>query len=618
MESVLLIDPDSVARGALVSLLDADYVLHTASSLDEAVVNVRFEVLDLIFTELLDKPLEYLHHLYHAWPDIPIIVVTDNTDVTVAVEAMKFGIHDYLLKPVTASQLWTAIGRVPHPLTYRAKGGQKGSPTENLVARGFSSYLKAVRCFSDMITISEGLESLYHSITKMISRAFDCSRVLLFLRDNQSFRCVEGLSDAAVPANHPLFEYLSQERSHLHLEDLPSLNSPDGLRSLDLFEQFQLTLFVPLLDHESLVGVLGLGSKRANLPYSAMDREMLLTFASLCVPLLRLLGQQQQKDPLQEHLSSLIDEAPIAIMMVDSSQKILLATRKLESLTGQANLAGNQVHLLSQELSDQVMAAPPGTTHTTSKLQHANGNDISIEVDIHRIDPHLALVCVSTRQGFARMRNQLAADLNTWSLIASEVTHHIRNPMVPLQTFLDVYAESEMTAAPDQLYQAASEALNQLAAFADRMEPFARPYALKQQYGDLNIVLAKAIANVKRESKTAIKLNVQYTEPMPLVLAERVLLQEAFEKLIQHCLEHIPVGEPLHILTSLEEDSDDNQIIAVVLAHPYPPGDWERDRASRWDVSLAWVGKIIMEHGGAFYTCQRPPQIEHHLKFPVE
>ena len=43
--------------------------------------------------------------------DIPIMVVTDNDELNSAVEAMKFGAFDYMVKPVEKVRLITNIER---------------------------------------------------------------------------------------------------------------------------------------------------------------------------------------------------------------------------------------------------------------------------------------------------------------------------------------------------------------------------------------------------------------------------------------------------------------------------------------------------------------------------
>ncbi len=64
-------------------------------------------VLDLILPDT--NGLEVLKHAKKLYPDLPVVVVTANNSVNVAVDAMKNGAFDFIVKPFPAARLTTTI-----------------------------------------------------------------------------------------------------------------------------------------------------------------------------------------------------------------------------------------------------------------------------------------------------------------------------------------------------------------------------------------------------------------------------------------------------------------------------------------------------------------------------
>lgn len=61
------------------------------------------ESFDLVLSDLNmpgNLKLELLHQGRNAWPHIPLIVITGVPSIPTAIESLRLGITDYLLKPV--------------------------------------------------------------------------------------------------------------------------------------------------------------------------------------------------------------------------------------------------------------------------------------------------------------------------------------------------------------------------------------------------------------------------------------------------------------------------------------------------------------------------------------
>ncbi len=75
---------------------------------------------------------EALEHLAATHPEVPVIIVTASQDVSTAVQAMRTGAVDYLVKPIDSSQLVAAVSRA---LETRALREELASVRERLLSR---------------------------------------------------------------------------------------------------------------------------------------------------------------------------------------------------------------------------------------------------------------------------------------------------------------------------------------------------------------------------------------------------------------------------------------------------------------------------------------------------
>ena len=111
--SILVIDDEAPVRRALGAMLQADgFVVVTAGSGKEAVEHSRRRHFDLALTDLMMPEMDGLQTmaaLKVVDPDLEVMVLTGHGGMDSAVEALKQGACDYLLKPLTMTQLCTAV-----------------------------------------------------------------------------------------------------------------------------------------------------------------------------------------------------------------------------------------------------------------------------------------------------------------------------------------------------------------------------------------------------------------------------------------------------------------------------------------------------------------------------
>jgi len=106
--TILIVDDEEKTRKVLKINLADTYRILLASNGGEAVKILNQETVHLVLTDLKMPEmngLELLHHIRDNYKNIPVILMTAYGTVENAVEAMKMGAYDYILKPVKISEL---------------------------------------------------------------------------------------------------------------------------------------------------------------------------------------------------------------------------------------------------------------------------------------------------------------------------------------------------------------------------------------------------------------------------------------------------------------------------------------------------------------------------------
>jgi len=114
--SILVADDDEASRQSLVDVLsDAGYTVSAAADGFEARDALRESDFDLVLTDLkmpgLDG-LEVLEQVRSLCPQTLVVIITAHASIESAVEALRQGAHDYMLKPLVYDDVITKITRL--------------------------------------------------------------------------------------------------------------------------------------------------------------------------------------------------------------------------------------------------------------------------------------------------------------------------------------------------------------------------------------------------------------------------------------------------------------------------------------------------------------------------
>jgi two-component system, NtrC family, response regulator len=113
--TILVVDDDRAVRKALeINLSKAGFEVRIAQTGEEAIDKLHDAPADVVLTDLKMPGmtgLELLEETRRRWPDTQVVMMTGHGTVERAVEAMRLGAHDFIIKPVSRAELIAILKR---------------------------------------------------------------------------------------------------------------------------------------------------------------------------------------------------------------------------------------------------------------------------------------------------------------------------------------------------------------------------------------------------------------------------------------------------------------------------------------------------------------------------
>jgi DNA-binding NtrC family response regulator len=109
--------------------------------------------------------LKLLARLRELDPDVPVIMVTAMHDIAIALEAIRNGAYDYILKPFEKDQLYMSVGRALEHRRLVMENRSYQSDLEQLVAERTQQLSLALRDLNNR-TITRSKLSVARSMQK--------------------------------------------------------------------------------------------------------------------------------------------------------------------------------------------------------------------------------------------------------------------------------------------------------------------------------------------------------------------------------------------------------------------------------------------------------------------
>ncbi len=164
---VLVVDDETPVRAMISAALERQgYAVHLAGGGREALEALEVNNFNLVLTDIVMQDVNgiaLLERIHALQPSLPVVMVTAVHDISVAIDSMRRGAYDYLLKPFERDQLLSTVQRA---LTYRQAVEETMSYHQSLE--------EMVRARTEMLRHAmEDLENSYDVTLEALGDALD-------------------------------------------------------------------------------------------------------------------------------------------------------------------------------------------------------------------------------------------------------------------------------------------------------------------------------------------------------------------------------------------------------------------------------------------------------------
>jgi CheY-like chemotaxis protein/GGDEF domain-containing protein len=263
---ILAVDDQRYFRELIEGLLQEEgYEVRTASSGDEALQILEHAGFDVVITDLVMPVMngsDLVQRIKERNPDQDVVVVTGVVDVKSAVDAMKIGANDYLLKPFDRQTLATSLESI---MARRRLLSER----DRLLAENIE-YLGERSLFESALSLFTSLSSdvLSERLLEGLSSETGAQGAVLWLAVG------DGRGPLQLRAAHGLVR-AEEERRSLELADLPTdLVAGAGTALVDAGDpdDSRTSLTVALRRGEQLLGIARLSDKLGGDDFDDTDR----------------------------------------------------------------------------------------------------------------------------------------------------------------------------------------------------------------------------------------------------------------------------------------------------------------------------------------------------------
>ncbi|KPA18126.1 acetoacetate metabolism regulatory protein AtoC [Candidatus Magnetomorum sp. HK-1] len=145
---ILLVDDSADTLEIIQRNLDhAGYAVQTSLSVKSAIKKIKTDTFDIVITDLKmpeSSGLDLIKYVKENFSDIETMMITGFPCISGAVQAIKDGAEDYLVKPFTDEELLSAVQKVVDKLMRKRKLHSKEMPSDSYGIVGESKEIKKV------------------------------------------------------------------------------------------------------------------------------------------------------------------------------------------------------------------------------------------------------------------------------------------------------------------------------------------------------------------------------------------------------------------------------------------------------------------------------------------
>ncbi len=561
-ERILVVDDEPVVVRLCTRVLTEDgYQVQGVSRGREALTWLEEERFDLLLIDLMMPDVDGLTILQRAReldPSVAAVVITGHGTMQNAIESLRAGARDFILKPFAPDELSPVVAGVLE---------EQRKERENLLLRARLPILE----ISQTMMTEENMISLAEQLLETVRQQINADRGSLMLLDERTGELyiagavglpAEVADGMRVPVERGIAGRVLLREEPLVLDDQAELES--SWRALMVKPEITAAVCVPLRTKNKAIGVLNLSRLGGGTPFTPGDLNLLSIVGSQIATALENARLYEAVAQGQREWETTFDAIADGISIHDTDYRIVRANRTLAEWLGTTPqaLIGRLCHELILH-SDAPLASCPH--HKTIQ----SGQPQSTEAEIPKLGGTFLISAYPLRDKQGKVKASVhvlkniteqkrvqAGLIQTEKLaalgrLAASLAHEINNPLQALRSGLRLLVKHSPEKEKRQRYlEMASREVERLIAIVERTLNFYRPSAERPEPTDVNMVLDETLALAGKQLQHGrVTVRRKLTIGLPPVEAMAGQLKQVFLNIILNALDAMPEGGELAVET---------------------------------------------------------------------
>lgn len=411
------------------------------------------------------------------------------------------------------------------------------------------------------------LDILTGMILEEMTATMHIQRAALFLKQEESgeFRLsgqrgLEHVSVAKLRKDHPVVSWLAKRKQVLAGQEVDMIPQFKALWTEERagLDSLEVQLFVPLVAREALIGVLVVGPKLSEMPYSPDEQRTLTTLANQTAVAIENARLHRETLEAKERIETIVKQAFAGIMVVDSDMRIVTVNPEVEAISGHSTTELVGIRLPDvfgpelwgeKSLLASVMASGKRVAPSEVILVGKSGaRDILLGITPIHEGYLLNLSDITRLKDVERLKTNIVAN----------VSHELRAPLASIKAYTELLLanlEGDDPALRHRFLSIIDQEADWLTELISDLLDLSRlesgQYDARMDLLALSEIVASTINLLDIQvRKRAIEVCVDMPSPLPLILADRELLTILVKNLVSNAVKFSAAGGRVDVRVS--------------------------------------------------------------------
>jgi two-component system, OmpR family, phosphate regulon sensor histidine kinase PhoR len=559
-ETILIADDSAEIRKFIEQtiLKPAGYTVYSVGDGMSALTLIRELRPDVVLTDQHMPSLQGLdlvRRVKRDLPLLPVILMTAEGSEALAVEAMRAGADDFLVKPFDAEHLLAAVGRALAAAhrgqqVIEAKAEARAS-TQSLERQLHE--LEALAHIGRTVTAMLDLDQVLTTVVESAVGLTEAEEGSLLLLDEESgeltmrasmnfddefartfrLRVEDSLAGQVIASGQPVI-----------LDE----GAPQKIKTSYLVHSL---LYVPLRARGKTIGVLGVDNRKAGRTLTKQDMTVVMAmadYAAIAIENARLFNRSEAE---RVKLETILTQTEDGVIVVDADNRLLLMNRTAsEALEAHEPLVGRSLVETLDHPQILALLRAPGNAPRREEIELKDGRVVNAQrTPIEGVGQAVVMQDITHLKELDRIKSEFV----------TTVSHDLRSPLTAILGYVELIERTgQVSDQQREFIRRVRSSVEQITALISDLLDLGRIEAgldSARENTPLAVLARYAVETLRNTADMRqVTLEANLPEDLPLVNGDPIRLRQMIGNLLDNAVKYTPAGGRVGIEAAAEAD----------------------------------------------------------------